>query len=962
MQDFSISSSLDCEVDIADPTDDSPCACTSGYGRDEPLFHGLLLECTQMHRDFADFRDPLTLHRFLANRRLSSEPLSADHIAKISEQILDALIYLHVPFKPQGVIINGSLSTSTVLIDQYMNIRMLLPSLSRSKIEKWLYSDAPELVIPNRYMTHKNVYLSTKVDIWSFGKILLSLATLGAGLSSLTRQPHFAAIYPRWIGETITRTLNLDPAERPSAIHLLHITELQRARANRLEACSNAASNAASQLVDKAISAVTEIVQEETLRRHDLEALTTALFEASATSFEAAASTDDVRTAASLLMCVHDPNVLRSTLSIARSKRSTQVLLLISNYISMHGLFATPSTFSSIPVHDETSAMKYVHDRKVRDLRKLWLEGPLPSLRHCTFNGYTALMMAASRGYDDCVEVLLNEFATESSEPSALLLAMTNSHCTCTRLLSLEVGLGGVTPLMYYASLGNVAHVNHYLESPVSKYLRCQTTTGWTALMFAAAGGFALCARMLLADEQGMQDSNGETALMKAASRNNNNIIKLFLQEESTEIGMKTLDGHTALMIAVQNNALESASLLQQYEQGLCTFSGATALMFAAKEGLPKAIDLLQPEETGMQDKSGLTALMYATIAGHANCVRLLATSETGAQDESGMTALMHAAQHGHQDCLGYLLRKEIRMQDRTGWTALMWAAQGNHAACIKEILDWQVPSSPYCALEVGFQCYEASASDSCVATFSDTPTCLSVLKDGTSEAGVQSHDGSTALMISAQKGNYLCAQLLVSLEGGIVDNSGSTALMRAAFSGAHDVVLLLLEIEARVQRQDGLTALMYAVQADMDLCVQLLIPWELGMACNGGKTALMLAAQARHPNCVRILVMGEIQEENHLYSHKCAHFDGYIMYSPSTPTATNCSLCPTVVKKETCMCDDAGWPALFYAIDNGDSISTSLLLESEGHIISSQGQTALDLALERGDPELIEIIKTKPL
>lgn len=964
MQDFSVLSSLSSEIDIEDLANDGFCTCIEEYTPDQPLVHKLLLECTSMHRDFTDFEDSLTLQRYLTNRRLSREPLSADQIAFIFEQIVDALVYLHVPFKPHGVIVNGSLSTSTVLIDQHMNIRMLLPGMTRSQIEKWLYSDAPELVIPNRYMVHKNVYLSTKVDIWSLGKILLDLATLGTGLSSLTKQPHFAAVYPQWISETIFRSLSLDPAERPSAIHLLHIPELKRARTSRLEACSNtsSANRTASQLVDKAVDSITGFIQKEMLRRRDLEVLTTTLFEASAISFEAAVSTDDVYLAASLLTCVHDPDTLRNTLSIARSRRSTRILLMISEYVSTHGLFTVPSLSPAVPVHENTLAMRYVHDCQVHELKELWLSDSFFSLKHCAFNGHTALMMAAYRGYDTCVRILLNEFATESTESSALLLAMMSGHYKCIKLLSLEIGLNGVTPLMYYASLGNVAYVGHCLESPIlANCLRGQTTTGWTALMFAAAGGFTLCVNLLLADEQGMQDNNGETALMKAASRNNNNVIQLLLQQGSTELGMKAFDGRTALMIAVQNTALESVLLLQQHEQGLSDFSGVTALMFAAQGGFAEAITILYSTETGIKDSFGLTALMYAAMSGYCDCVQLLATSEAGAQDESGATALMHAAQNGHHGCVRYLLGKELGMQDRTGWTALMWATQGNYATCVKEILDWQMHTtiSPCSTSGLELQPHGVDAPDSFVDLSCDASIYPSNLQGYIPETGMQSSNGSTALMIAAQKNHLSCAQLLANYEGGMVDNSGSTALMRAAFSGASDIALLLLETEARLQRQDGLTALMYAAQAGMDLCVQLLIPWELGMVCSGGKTALMLAAQARHPNCVRALIMAEAQEENSLYSHKCAHFDGYITYFPSTPAALSCSLHPTIATRETCMRDEAGWPALFYAVASGDSISASLLLESEGHISSVQGQTALDLAAERGDLELIEIIKT---
>lgn len=352
---------------------------------------------------------------------------------------------------------------------------------------------------------------------------------------------------------------------------------------------------------------------------------------------------------------------------------------------------------------------------------------------------------------------------------------------------------------------------------------------------------------------------------------------------------------------------------------------------------------------------------MYAAMSGYCDCVQLLATSEAGAQDESGATALMHAAQNGHHGCVRYLLGKELGMQDRTGWTALMWATQGNYATCVKEILDWQMHTtiSPCSTSGLELQPHGVDAPDSFVDLSCDASIYPSNLQGYIPETGMQSSNGSTALMIAAQKNHLSCAQLLANYEGGMVDNSGSTALMRAAFSGASDIALLLLETEARLQRQDGLTALMYAAQAGMDLCVQLLIPWELGMVCSGGKTALMLAAQARHPNCVRALIMAEAQEENSLYSHKCAHFDGYITYFPSTPAALSCSLHPTIATRETCMRDEAGWPALFYAVVSGDSISASLLLESEGHISSVQGQTALDLAAERGDLELIEIIKT---
>lgn len=162
MKDFSVSSLLNCDNDIERYADDDHCISVKECNLDEPLTHKLLLSCTSIHKDFADFEDSLLLHQYLTKKRASREPLSAEHISVIAEQMLDVLVYLHLSFKLQGAVINGCLSTPIILIDYHMNIHMLLPSMSRSRIEKWLYSDAPELVIPNRYIAHKNTYISVQ--------------------------------------------------------------------------------------------------------------------------------------------------------------------------------------------------------------------------------------------------------------------------------------------------------------------------------------------------------------------------------------------------------------------------------------------------------------------------------------------------------------------------------------------------------------------------------------------------------------------------------------------------------------------------------------------------------------------------------------------------------------------------------------------------------------------------------
>lgn len=84
-----------------------------------------------------------------------------------------------------------------------------------------------------------------------------------------------------------------------------------------------------------------------------------------------------------------------------------------------------------------------------------------------------------------------------------------------------------------------------------------QVYNGRTALMEAAARGYASCVRLLLG-EVGFRDENGRTALMLAAQNGHLECVQLLL----IEAGVKTITRETALALAVANDMAECADVL----------------------------------------------------------------------------------------------------------------------------------------------------------------------------------------------------------------------------------------------------------------------------------------------------------------------------------------------------------------------------------------------------------------
>ena len=122
----------------------------------------------------------------------------------------------------------------------------------------------------------------------------------------------------------------------------------------------------------------------------------------------------------------------------------------------------------------------------------------------------------------------------------------------------------GWTALMHAARLGNTTIMTLLLDHGADINMRDKS--GWTALMRAAVKGHQDAVKLLL--ERGantdIQDEEGYTALHWAAHRGHIVVVKQLL-DAGANPNLKNRDGWTPMMVALQENEQDVATLLQPY-------------------------------------------------------------------------------------------------------------------------------------------------------------------------------------------------------------------------------------------------------------------------------------------------------------------------------------------------------------------------------------------------------------
>ncbi len=318
------------------------------------------------------------------------------------------------------------------------------------------------------------------------------------------------------------------------------------------------------------------------------------------------------------------------------------------------------------------------------------------------YGGTTALMVAARRGHLDMFALLLDNgadlHATTKDGRTALTEAGTTDRFQIHQILKHR---GQALTLPIAALFGDVAEVRHLLTNGADPNAR--DSKGENALMEAVRRTGPARTKPLTSwgRDSARQDKDGvESARIPVSD---GLAVAKMLLESGAEVNAKKKSGKTALMMAVDQGALDMAKLLldKAADPNVQANDGRTPLMSAASHGRADMIELLLQHrgDINVQGKDGRTAVTEAMAKNRFDVVKLLrdrgarltlATAavlgdvgevqrltkqgaDLNAKDKDGQTPLMKAAGKGRMEIVDSLLEQgaDVNSLDQRGRTAL---------------------------------------------------------------------------------------------------------------------------------------------------------------------------------------------------------------------------------------------------------------------------------------------------
>lgn len=353
--------------------------------------------------------------------------------------------------------------------------------------------------------------------------------------------------------------------------------------------------------------------------------------------------------------------------------------------------------------------------------------------------GWTALLIAAEKGYIRILATLLSRGASlhvqSSDNDTALLLACSNGH---TDLVTLLISKG--CDCEYYVPLIRAAE-NDYLEIVKILVMRgvninAENKEGMTAFNVACEKGFFQLAAFLAKKgaDMAVPDNEGITPLMRACRTENVNIVEMIagnrvnlniqdpdtgetvlisacrdgyfsivelLVFENAELEIESMDGKTALIVAIESNNMAIAEFL--IEQGAkvdarTERNGWTALNMAVSKRNVAAVRYLAGNGADMNpgefDDNAKSPLGVAAAFNFVDMIKLLEMygAEVHGKSKGNETPLLIAAGHGHVEVVSYLMKscrkKVLNAQSLDGSNALSKACDGAHKVVVKLLLE----------------------------------------------------------------------------------------------------------------------------------------------------------------------------------------------------------------------------------------------------------------------------------
>lgn len=207
----------------------------------------------------------------------------------------------------------------------------------------------------------------------------------------------------------------------------------------------------------------------------------------------------------------------------------------------------------------------------------------------------------------------------------------------------------------------------------------------------------------------------------------------------------------------------------------------------------------------------------------------------------------------------------------------------------------------------------------------------LSLLLKHNADVSVRTGNGSTALMLAAQKGHIECVRRLLAvanMEVNVINDDGWTALMYAVHNHHSVILSKLIEHKADVNATiKGVSALEFACKNGYDDCVQLLLAVDgiqLDASDRANNNALMDACTNNHAKCVQLLIdfgvdvnakTGKTQKTALMTAAEFDHIDCAQLLLDTGNIDVN-------------VIADDGWTALMFAASKGHTDILQLLIK----------------------------------
>lgn len=874
-----------------------------------------------------------TLSAIIAISDIKNKRFSEQTVCIIFGQIASALAYLHDPNKcdikgnPLPVFIHQDLKPDSILVSadetQYVitDFGFCREDLDRGSV----VLGVPEYAAPEALILKK--YTSAS-DVWSLGCIVYELITLKRPNFVGTRKPaevfvddwspNLSAIKSTFLKEMLRRIFVVKPENRVSAKELAEILETWKSSRYIIRELKHKEQQIKwnQMLIDRSkrleencrqLKATLEDSKAEV--RNQIDTIAKLENQSNESSLRIKLLEKEIATLRRTIAYLSPTTESASSTTLIDAVKNNSIDSVKSLVQNLEGLGLRDAT-------DTTTLMCAVHQGK-SELVELLATLKMGLQNN---NDRTSLMHTAIHDYLQVSKILLpheTEIKDGNNNTAAILTAK-EGHGDIVDLFTF-LNKDGTTALMQAVLQNNIKAIDVLI--PLQKGAR--DNKGMTALMYAAANGHTDAVRFLLEYEKGIKDKNGHNALCHALKNNHLEIANSILQHDDPT----DTEGVTALMRAAANNNVAIARLLLPIQKCLKDNKGATALMHAAKAGRLEMVDLLAEYESKCRDNNGQTALMYAASNGYFQATKALLKYEVQMKDNYNNTALSLAIKHRHTEITKLLLWYE----NDPSWTALMCAAvTGDFETARRHISERDlVDNNGRTALDLAKEAGHGSVIE---------------ILDHLDEKGF------TALMRAAAQGDLDMVKVLIPVQKGmqtVTDgecsckndkywfNKGTTALMLAAHYGHVDIVKELVKHEYNVHDTRGRTALMIAAAWGKINVVRDLIPFQKGMQTTGdgeyeageqgfwfnkGSTALIFASRHCRLNVIKEL----IEHESRMHDE----FGGTaLMWAARHGHTQAISL---LMEREGRMQNERGWTALMWAVHSIKLEAVKLLIEYE--------------------------------